>query len=149
MSGALSTSEPQHDKTNRVTMRPAKTQISQGIRPVWSESSLCAQWVAKDSGFLRADSEDSDQSDLSFRWTHTHFVGFAMSWLILSYRSRNVYLWSDRLRWRPAQVCDGRSQRLPPGGSGPDVCQHPEGTASQHQMYIARWWVAAICLWMV
>ena len=26
--------EPPHDKTNKVTVRPAKTQISQGIRPV-------------------------------------------------------------------------------------------------------------------
>ena len=34
--------EPRHDKTNKVTVRPAKTQISLGIRPVWSESSLCA-----------------------------------------------------------------------------------------------------------
>ena len=34
--------EQQHDKTNKVTVRPAKTQISLGIRPVWSESSLCA-----------------------------------------------------------------------------------------------------------
>ena len=32
--------EPRHDKTNKVTVRPAKTQISLGIRPVWSESSL-------------------------------------------------------------------------------------------------------------
>ena len=39
--------EPQHDKTNKVSVRPAKTQISLGIHPVWSESSLCAQWVAK------------------------------------------------------------------------------------------------------
>ena len=38
--------EPRHDKTNKVSVRPAKTQISLGIRPVWSESSLCAQWVA-------------------------------------------------------------------------------------------------------
>ena len=32
-----------------MTVRPAKTQISinLGIRPVWSESSLCAQWIAK------------------------------------------------------------------------------------------------------
>ena len=34
--------EPQHDKTNKVSVRPAKTQISLGIRPVWSESSLSA-----------------------------------------------------------------------------------------------------------
>ena len=26
--------EPQHDKTNKMTVRPAKTQISLGIRPV-------------------------------------------------------------------------------------------------------------------
>ena len=34
--------EPRHDKTNKTSMRPAKTQISLGIRPVWSESSLSA-----------------------------------------------------------------------------------------------------------
>ena len=46
--------EPRYDKTNKMTVRPAKTQISLGIRPVWSEwislgirpvwseSSLCA-----------------------------------------------------------------------------------------------------------
>ena len=32
------TNEPPHDRTER----PAKTQISLGIRPVWSKSSLCA-----------------------------------------------------------------------------------------------------------
>ena len=39
--------------------RPAKTQISLGIRPVWSESSLCAQWIAKDPSFHHADSEET------------------------------------------------------------------------------------------
>ena len=29
-------------------------------RPVWSESSLCSQWVAKDPSFRHVDSEDSD-----------------------------------------------------------------------------------------
>ena len=48
--------EPRHDKTNKISVRPAKTQI-------WaSESSLCAQWVAKDPRFLHADSEDSNQT---------------------------------------------------------------------------------------
>ena len=28
--------EPPHDKTNKMTVRSAKTQISLGIRPVWS-----------------------------------------------------------------------------------------------------------------
>ena len=54
--------EPPRDKTNKMTVRPAKTQISLGIRPAWSESSLCAQWVAKDPSFLHADSVDSDQT---------------------------------------------------------------------------------------
>ena len=75
--------EPPHDKTNKLTVHPAKTQISLGIRPVWSESSLCAQWVAKDPSFLHADSKDwSDwpdaQADLSLRWAHSHFIGFVM-----------------------------------------------------------------------
>ena len=35
-----------HDKT-RMDVRPAKTQISLGFRPAWSESSLSAQRVAK------------------------------------------------------------------------------------------------------
>ena len=34
--------EPRHDKTNKMSVRPAKAQISLGIRPVWSESSLSA-----------------------------------------------------------------------------------------------------------
>ena len=34
--------EPWHDKTNKMAVRPAKTQIRLGIRPVWSEASLSA-----------------------------------------------------------------------------------------------------------
>ena len=37
--------EPQHDKTNKSAVRPAKTQISLGIHPVWSESSLSASFA--------------------------------------------------------------------------------------------------------
>ena len=71
-----------------MTVCPAKTRISLGIRPVWSESSLCAQWVAKDPSFLHADSEDSDQTGQMPRliWVFTgrmcHFVGFVMRQLI-------------------------------------------------------------------
>ena len=45
--------EPPHDKTNKMIVCPAKTPISLGMRPVWSESSLCVPWVAKDPSFLR------------------------------------------------------------------------------------------------
>ena len=62
-----------------MTVRQAKTQISLGIRPVSSESSLCAQWVAKDPSFLHANSEDSDQTGRT-----CHFVGFVITWLIYS-----------------------------------------------------------------
>ena len=76
---------------NRVTIkptiwhvRPAKTQISLGICPVWSESSLSAwrnikslatQWAHSKDWSDRADA----QADPSLRWAHTgHFVSFVM-----------------------------------------------------------------------
>ena len=66
-----------------MSVRWAKTQISWSIHPVWSESSLCAWWVAKDPLFLHADSRLwSDWADAqaypSLRLAHTHFVGFVM-----------------------------------------------------------------------
>ena len=72
------------DKTNKMTVRPAKTQISLGICLVWSESSLCAQWVARDPSFLDADSEDSDQNGRIPRliWV---FTGRACHLLVLSW----------------------------------------------------------------
>ena len=82
------THEQPHDKTNKMTVHQVKIQISLDIRPVWSESLLCAQWVAKDPSFLHADSKDwSDwadaQTDLSPRWVHISLVGFVMRQLIL------------------------------------------------------------------
>ena len=50
--GLLITFEPRHDKTNKMSVRPAKTD-QPGHR---------AYWVAKDPSFLHADSEDSDQT---------------------------------------------------------------------------------------
>ena len=76
-----------HDmtKTNKMSVRPAKTQLSLGIRPVWSESLLCAQWVAKGPMFLHADSEDSDQTGRMPRliWV---FAGRALTLLVLTCR---------------------------------------------------------------
>ena len=81
---AVIVQEPPHDKTNKMTVHPAKTQISLGIRPVCSEFSLCAQWVAKDPSFFHADSEDSDQTGRMPRLIRVfagricHFVCFVM-----------------------------------------------------------------------
>ena len=86
------TFEPRHDKTNKVTVHPAKTQISLGIRrPGWSESSLCAQWVAKDPSFLHADSEDSVQTGRMPRliWV---FAGRTVIFLVLSWGGSNLLL---------------------------------------------------------
>ena len=80
--------ELRYDKTNKMSVRPAKTQISLGIRPVWSESSLCIQWVAKDPSFFHVDSEDSDQTGRMPRliWV---FAGRTATLLVLSWRGSN------------------------------------------------------------
>ena len=68
-----------------MSVRPVKTQISLGIRPVWSESSLCAQCVAKDPMLLHADSEDSDQTGRMPRMIWV-FAGRTAILLVLSCR---------------------------------------------------------------
>ena len=69
-------------KPTKRYLHSLNTQISLGIHPVRSETSLCTQWVAKDPSFLRADSEDSDQTGRMPRliWVFAgrtgKFVGF-------------------------------------------------------------------------
>ena len=89
LSSRLKTNEPPRDKTNNVAVPPAKTQISLGNRPVWSESTLCAQWVAKGPNFLHADSEDSDQTGRMPRliWV---FTGRTLTLLVLSRGGSNI-----------------------------------------------------------
>ena len=70
--------EPPHDKTNKMTVRPAKPQISLGIRPVWSVLAVRSM-----GNFLHADSEDSDQTGhpgliWGFAGHTCHFVCFVM-----------------------------------------------------------------------
>ena len=79
--------EPRHDKTNKTSVRPAKTQISLGICSVWSESSLSTWRKLGPLAILRRHSEDSDQTRrmprlIWVRWAHSHFVGFVMLRLI-------------------------------------------------------------------
>ena len=75
-------------KPTKWSVRSAKTQISLGVRPGWSESSLSAQLVAKGPSFLHADSECSDQTGWmprliwAFAWHTCHFVGFVIRRLI-------------------------------------------------------------------
>ena len=84
--------KPSHDETNKMNVHPAKPQISLGIRPVWSESSLCDQWVAKDARFLHADREYSDQTGRMPRliWI---FAGPTLILLVLSCRGSYLVEW--------------------------------------------------------
>ena len=84
--------EPRHDKTNTMGMRPAKTQISLGIRPVWSVFAVGVFAVRMKKAWVLSypwtHSEDSSdwadaQADQCLRWALTHFVGFVMSRLYL------------------------------------------------------------------
>ena len=80
-------------KQTKCSEHQAKTQIRLGGSaqwPVWSDSSLCAQWIAKDPRYIHATGEDSDQTGRMLRliWVFPgrtcHFIGFVMLRLILS-----------------------------------------------------------------
>ena len=104
----VSVNEPPHDITNKMTVQQAKTPISLGIRPVRSESSLCAQWVAKDLSFLRTDSEDSNQTGRMPRliWVfarRSHFVGFGAAQMKMPSRwpsQRPQFIHDTDRKWR-------------------------------------------------
>ena len=95
-----------------MNVRPAKTQIRLGIHPVWSESSLCTQWVAKNPRFLHADSEDSDQTGRMPRliWV---FVEGTLILLVLSWGGSNCFTW---------------------------ISQKDESDLAQSQSCILTWW---------
>ena len=76
-------------KPTKLHVRPAKTQISLGICPVWSESLLCAQWVAKGPSFLHVDREHSDQT-WSLCWAH-----MALCWFCHAAAQMDIW-WSFR-----------------------------------------------------
>ena len=84
------TNEPPHDKTNNVSMRPAKTQISLGIRPVWSESSLSTWRKLGSLATHWVHSEDSDQTGRMPRliWV---IPGRTSTLLVLSRGGSNIY----------------------------------------------------------
>ena len=104
-------------KTNKMSVRPAKSQISLGIRPVWSETSLSAwrnlgplaTYPLSAQRRLCSDWADA-QADLSLRWPHSHFVGFVMSRIILGSRTRDKYL-SRTMRNLSYVICKQQRRR--------------------------------------
>ena len=115
----LSWYEPQHDKTNKVIVRPAKTQISLGIRPVglyvhfafWALSSLhvalcwipeqiwAASWQNQQNE--HAPSEDSDQPGHPPSLIRVFAVRMKKPWVLSYLLSAQRRLWSD---WADAQA---------------------------------------------
>ena len=100
-------------KPTKRHVHPAKTQISLGISPVWSESLLSAWRKLGSLATHWAHSEDSDQtgqmprliwvfagstqSDQNLRWAHNHFVGFVVSRLKLFWQEIHIYLhWTNK-----------------------------------------------------
>ena len=99
-------------KPTKWYVRPAKTQISLGIRPVWSESSLSAWKKLESLATHWAHSEDSDQIGRMPRliWVFAgrtcHFVGFVTRRLSHEcwYKSySNIGVFEDCRRWNKEQ----------------------------------------------
>ena len=82
--------EPWHDKTNKMSVGPAKTRISLGIRLVWSESSLSAWRNLESLATHWAHSEDPDQTGQMPRliWV---FAGRKVHLPITRMRNRDQY----------------------------------------------------------
>ena len=86
-----------HQHLSRLMTKPTKWHV----RPAWSESSLCAQWVAKDPSFLHADSEDSGQTGRMPRliWV---FAGRTTTLLILTWGGSCAKCYKFKILTRPA-----------------------------------------------
>ena len=74
-------------------VRPAKIQIRLRIRAVWSESSLGAFWIAKDTRFLHVNKEESDHIARMRRliWVFTWHTGQKVRVLSLRLFQRLVF----------------------------------------------------------
>ena len=89
------------------------------------ESSLCAQWVAKDPSFLHADSKDwpdwaDAQAYLSLRWAQMPFVGFCheVAHFVISLHERLCGRNGFELK-TPGLKSDYKSSKLPTLRPGP------------------------------
>ena len=95
------TYELRQDKTNRMSVHPAKTQISLGICPVWSESSL-SMW--RKLGSLATHwvhSEDFDQTVRPAKTQISLGIRVKKAWILSYPLSAQPKLWSD---WVDAQA---------------------------------------------
>ena len=87
--------EPPRDKTNKVSVRPAKTRISLGIHPVWSESLLSAWRKLGSLATHWAHSEDSDQTGQMPSLISVFAVRMKKAWILSYPLSTQQRLWWD------------------------------------------------------
>ena len=73
-----------HDKTNKICA-PSKRLGSVWASAQSDQSLLCAQWVPEEPRYLHADSEDTDQTDLSLHWANRSFCRFFYAAAQLTY----------------------------------------------------------------
>ena len=128
-------------------------QISLGIRPVWSESSLSAWRVAKDPGFLHGDSEDSDQTGWMPRliWV---FTGSTLTLLVCHvaapmFESRTLHAFST---YEPEHDKTNKMTYVPSAdseqpGHPPTLISIRVATLSQQQNSITFPWRNSIFPW--
>ena len=85
-------------KPTKLPVRPAKTLISLGIRPVWSESLLSAWRNIGPLTTYWAHNEDSDQTGriCVFTGRTCHFVDFFVQRLIYAKTLKNLLLWNQK-----------------------------------------------------
>ena len=88
-------------------VRPAKTQINLGIRPVWSESSLSTWGRLKSLAIIRAHSEASDQTGWSESSLGANVILLVLTWggsfyfvslastILISANSRRFISWNS------------------------------------------------------
>ena len=98
--------EPPHEKTNKMAVRPAKIQISLGIRPVWSESSLSAWRKLGSLASHWAQSEDSESTGRMPRLIWSESSLGAVILLVLSWGG-SFYLELCRFFCRENSICAG------------------------------------------
>ena len=130
--------EPWHDIPNKMSVHPMKTQISLGIRPVWSASLLFAQWVAKDQSFLHVDSEDSDQTGRMPRLIGV-FAGRTLSLLLLS-----CLKWRIPVPGNPSKSCSVKFRNF---SKYQEALMSPGGNQLIGKHSCHTWNVISLSLW--
>ena len=86
--------EKPHDKTNKVSVCPAKTQTSLGIHPVWSESLLSAWRKLGSLATHWAHSEDSDQTGRMPGWSESLMGAYSIYWFC-HVAAQLCFCWKD------------------------------------------------------